>query len=165
MADLRFQVTDLLGHPGLGRDVYGELKLNLKVGETTASTKSATFAKFTAVHDGILAKGWSGVMADHTCVRCLTEWEGPIEADWAELFVRHPTEDESLIGADGVIDLEPVVRDELSLALPPDPLCRANCAGICPECGADLNDAPCEGHGDTSDSPFAALKQLFGSDT
>ena len=160
MADLRFPVTDLLGHPGERRDVYGETKLHLEVGETRVSTSSATYAQLTAVGEGILAKGWSGVMADHVCIRCLTEWEAPIDAEWEELFMRHPGKDESPIH-DGVIDLEPVVRDELSLALPSDPLCRPDCAGICPECGADLNNAPCSGHGDLSEGPFAALKQLF----
>lgn len=163
MGDLRFQVTDLLGHPGIRRQVYGEKKFFLKVGETTTGSSSATFAHLTAVHEGILVEGWSGIMADHRCVRCLTEWEGPIETEWSELFVRYPDEDQSPISADGVIDLEGVVRDELSLALPPDPLCQPHCAGICPECGADLNDAPCDGHGDHSEGPFAALKQLFGS--
>ena len=139
MGDLRFQVSDLLGHPGSHRDVHGEVKLFLKVGETTTRSSSATFAHLTAVGEGILAEGWS------------------------ELFVRHPDGDQNAIASDGVIDLEGVVHDELSLALPADPLCRPHCAGICPECGADLNDAPCEGHGDLSEGPFAALKQLFGS--
>jgi uncharacterized protein len=160
--NLRFQVSDLLGHPGQSRDVYGEMKLYLKVGETTTSSSAATFARLTAVHEGILAAGWSGVMADHVCVRCLIGWEGPVEAEWSELFVRHPDADQSPITPDGIIDLEPIVRDELSLALPADPLCRQDCAGICPECGADLNNAPCDGHGDDSEGPFAALKQLFG---
>lgn len=163
MGDLRFQVSDLLGHPGSHRDVYGEVKLFLKVGETTTRSSSATFAHLTAVGEGILAEGWSGIMADHVCVRCLREWEGPVETQWSELFVRQPDGDQNAIAPDGVIDLEGVVHDELSLALPADPLCRPHCAGICPECGADLNDAPCEGHGDLSEGPFAALKQLFGS--
>ncbi|MGH8924875.1 MAG: YceD family protein [Acidimicrobiia bacterium] len=162
MANLRFQVSDLLGHPGLHRDVYGEMKLGLKVGETTTSTSAATFTRLTAVHGGLLAEGWSGVMADHVCVRCLKEWEGPIETEWSELFVRDPDNDQSAISPDGMVDLEPVVRDELSLALPSDPLCGPHCAGICPECGADLNEAPCDGHGEPSEGPFAALKQLFG---
>jgi uncharacterized protein len=59
------------------------------------------------------------------------------------------------------IDLEPAIHDEVSLSLPAAPTCRPDCAGLCAVCGTDLNEAPCDGHGDGSDSPFAALKQLF----
>jgi uncharacterized protein len=163
MDDLRFQVSDLLGHPGLDRYVYGEQKLNVEIGETIVSSRSATYAHLTAVSNGVLASGWSAVMADHTCSRCLIEWEAPVETEWTELFIRNPAADESPLGVDGTIDLGPVVRDELVLALPADPLCRPDCRGLCVECGADLNVDPCAGHGDESSSPFAALRQLFDS--
>jgi len=159
--DLRFQVSDLLGHPGADRFIYGEAKIPLRVGESSVSSRSATYARVIAVSDGVLVEGWSGVMADHVCARCLREWEGSIDAEWSELFVRHPDEDESQIELDGSIDLEPVVRDVLSLALPSDPLCQPGCLGLCVECGADLNMDPCGGHDVDSSSPFAALKQLF----
>ena len=41
------------------------------------------------------------------------------------------------------IDLTPVVREEVGLAVTPYPLCREDCAGLCPRCGADLNAGPC----------------------
>lgn len=41
------------------------------------------------------------------------------------------------------IDLGPVVRDEILLAVPIAPLCRPDCKGLCPRCGANLNDKPC----------------------
>jgi len=44
---------------------------------------------------------------------------------------------------DGVIDVGPEIRDELLLALPMGPLCREDCAGICPTCGANRNLTPC----------------------
>lgn len=165
MNDLRFQVSDLLGHPGLDRWVYGEAKLALAVGETSVSSLAATYAHITAVTHGVLVDGWSGVMANHICARCLREWEAPVETQWSELFMRRPGEDESPIGVDGMVDLAPVVHDELSLALPADPLCRPDCRGLCVTCGADLNMDPCAGHDDESSSPFAALRQLFGSES
>ncbi|MGI8518557.1 MAG: YceD family protein [Acidimicrobiia bacterium] len=165
MDNLRFQVSDLLGHPGADRWVYGEAKVNFEVGESSVSSSSATYAHVTATSLGVLVDGWSGVMADHVCARCLRKWEGPIETEWSELFVRHPGEDESLVGVDGMIDLGPVVHDEVSLALPADPVCRPDCLGLCVECGADLNTDPCAGHGEEPSSPFAALRQLFGSES
>lgn len=42
------------------------------------------------------------------------------------------------------LDLEPVVREQLVLAIPMTPLCREDCRGICSSCGADLNQESCE---------------------
>ena len=54
-----------------------------------------------------------------------------------------PDEDTYPIEGDH-LDLQPLVRDALLLELPLAPLCREDCRGLCPECGADLNAAPCE---------------------
>ncbi len=43
----------------------------------------------------------------------------------------------------GQLDLAPMVREEVLLGVPDAPLCRDDCAGICPECGADLAAGPC----------------------
>ena len=42
------------------------------------------------------------------------------------------------------LDLRPLVRDALLLELPVAPLCRDDCRGLCPRCGADLNSGPCD---------------------
>jgi uncharacterized protein len=42
------------------------------------------------------------------------------------------------------VDLSPAVREELALAAPAYPVCREDCAGLCPTCGADLNQGPCQ---------------------
>jgi uncharacterized protein len=41
------------------------------------------------------------------------------------------------------IDLTEAVREEVGFAVPTYPLCREDCAGLCPHCGADLNEGPC----------------------
>jgi len=166
---LRFQVTDLIGHPGLSRAVAGELELDLKVGETVLRDVAEVLAHFDSMLEGIIARGNASAVAHYQCARCLIEWDGPVEVEFAELFVKSSNsrlaEDQSQIGHDGFIDLGSIVHDEISLSLPPDPLCKPDCEGLCPTCGADLNVAPCAGHDDLSSSPFAALKQLFGSET
>ena len=170
MANLRFQVTDLLSHPGLSREVAGETHLRLDIGETTVDDAVEMVAQLDSIPEGILVRGEASTIAQHRCARCLIEWEAPVAASFAELFARTSRpeladEDQYLIDHAGFIDLGPLVHDEISLALPPDPLCRPDCAGLCPTCGADLNMSPCGGHGDDASSPFAALKQLFGFDT
>jgi len=57
------------------------------------------------------------------------------------------------------VDLEPLVREQYVLAVPYAPLCKDDCAGLCPQCGTDRNLAPC-----TCEAPpdprFAALRDL-----
>ena len=44
----------------------------------------------------------------------------------------------------GAIDIGPTIRDELLLAVPMSPICREDCAGICPTCGGNRNLTPCD---------------------
>jgi uncharacterized protein len=53
-------------------------------------------------------------------------------------------EEDTVYLQDGVIDLGPALRDELLLNIPMGTLCREDCAGICPTCGANRNLTPCD---------------------
>ena len=59
-----------------------------------------------------------------------------------------------------LIDLEPLLRDEVVLDLPFQPLCREDCAGLCVECGANLNDDPGHAHEASTDPRWDALRAL-----
>ena len=61
---------------------------------------------------------------------------------------------------DQTLDLEPAVRDQLVLALPMTHLCRADCQGLCGQCGADLNLETCTCVRDDIDPRWRALKGL-----
>ena len=61
----------------------------------------------------------------------------------------------------GVLDLRAWARDALALSVPSSLLCREDCAGLCPVCGADLNQAgPEHGHEREPDPRWAALSEL-----
>ena len=60
----------------------------------------------------------------------------------------------------GEIQLDSVCVELIALALPVQPLCREECAGLCPRCGADRNTSPCECTEVRPESPFAALASL-----
>ena len=61
----------------------------------------------------------------------------------------------------GVLDLRAWARDALALSVPANLLCRADCAGLCPVCGVDLNEAgPDHGHERAPDPRWAALSEL-----
>ena len=82
------------------------------------------------------------------CSRCLAEVVSPFEAPAEALYTTSPeTADDPgvylLAEPVSVIDLTGAVREEVALAAPVFPLCRPDCAGLCPRCGADLNPGPC----------------------
>ena len=82
------------------------------------------------------------------CRRCLTGVVRHVDEHVDVLFSDDPDAAEDpaaylLPPAAGVIDLGEAVREELALAVEPYPVCREDCAGLCPRCGADLNAGAC----------------------
>ena len=65
---------------------------------------------------------------------------------------------------DDLVDLEPLLRDAVVLALPFQPLCNDDCPGLCVECGARLADDPGHGHDAPVDPRWAALAALAEPD-
>jgi uncharacterized protein len=83
-----------------------------------------------------------------TCRRCLTGVISLLDADVEVLFSADPdaAEDPAVYPLPAQVthvDVRPAVREELVLAVSAYPLCREDCAGLCPRCGADLNAGPC----------------------
>ena len=96
------------------------------------------------------------------CMRCLEDAGPAVPVDARE--VDQPGGGDELTSpyVDGdVLDLEAWVRDALVLALPAQIVCRADCLGLCPVCGADLNEAgPDHGHERPPDPRWAKLGEL-----
>jgi uncharacterized protein len=90
--------------------------------------------------EGTVTAPWVGV-----CRRCTTPVSGELRIAVHERFGDGPafSEDEMYPIADDAIDLGPLVRDAIVLDLPMAPLCREDCAGLCPQCGADRNEGEC----------------------
>jgi uncharacterized protein len=79
--------------------------------------------------------------------------------EWLDEDTEQDDEERYLAG--DLLDLEPVLRDAVVLALPMSPLCREDCPGLCVECGVPLADAgPGHRHDEAPDPRWAALKQL-----
>ena len=106
-----------------------------------------------SVVEGVLVSGTASVTVTGECARCLdpVDWDETVPL--TELYLHEPgPEEEELPVLDGdFLDLEPVVRDAVVLALPLAPLCRADCPGLCAECGARLADDPA--HHTTGSTP------------
>ncbi|HEY1827848.1 MAG TPA: DUF177 domain-containing protein [Acidimicrobiales bacterium] len=91
---------------------------------------------------GTVTAPWVGV-----CRRCCVPVTGELVVPVKERFGDEPvssgSEDEIYPIDNDTIDLGPMVRDVVVLELPMAPLCREDCAGLCPQCGADHNEGPC----------------------
>lgn len=113
-----------------------------------------------AVMDGVLATGEASVHAVGECVRCLADIESDLDVDFTELYLYDDAGEDELALEDDLLDLEPVLRDAVVLALPHNPLCDPECPGLCPECGARLADDPDHTHGEAIDPRWSALTEL-----
>ena len=90
---------------------------------------------------GTVARPWVGI-----CRRCAEPVAGELAIGVHERFGDGPlaAADEELYPiVDDTIDLGPLVRDAIVLELPMAPLCRDDCAGLCPQCGANRNEGDC----------------------
>ena len=59
-----------------------------------------------------------------------------------------------------MLNLQAVAWEQLMLALPPNPLCRDDCKGLCPQCGANLNAAPCDCRQDGGEPRMKVFRDL-----
>jgi len=150
------QVRAVVGAPAeLGIDVIG----------VPPGSPVELDVRLESVVEGVLVTGTATVAVRGQCVRCLTEISDELEVDVQELFVHEGSEaaeDEASRLAGDLIDLEPLLRDEVVLDLPFQPVCREDCAGLCVECGANLNDDPEHAHGAATDPRWDALRALEG---
>ncbi len=96
------------------------------------------------------------------CMRCLEPAAPRFQVDAREFDQPGAGEElESPYVTDQVVDLAAWARDALALALPAQLLCREECAGLCPVCGENLNDAgPDHGHEAEPDPRWAKLREL-----
>ena len=101
------------------------------------------------------------------CRRCLADASGHVTDDahliFAEAGAEGVEDDPDVFVLDdraAELDLRPAVREQWLLNVPNYLLCRDDCKGLCPTCGAELNLGPCECKTTTSDARWGALHKL-----
>jgi uncharacterized protein len=101
------------------------------------------------------------------CRRCLKPVEGKLRCTVREVYrprggqVGPDSDEDTYELQPDHLDLEPLVRDALLLELPLAPLCREDCLGLCPTCGADRNEGSCDCPSPSGDPRWAALNVLL----
>jgi uncharacterized protein len=105
------------------------------------------------------------------CSRCLEAARLPISAPFKYILTpaqaEHPEEQELnaedldfIYYQDDLIDLDPLVAEQILLQIPMKVLCREDCKGLCPHCGISLNQHSCQCYAERIDSRLAVLKKL-----
>lgn len=149
---LVFEIRDLGRRAGsmmeVDRTVPAPAELGGGVAVVPPGSDMELALRFEAVVEGVLVSGTASVTVAGECARCLDAVEWDETVPFTELFLHEPgPEEEGLPVLDGdYLDLEPVVRDAVVLALPLAPLCRPDCPGLCVECGARMADDPTHAH-------------------
>lgn len=156
-------VRDLIGHPGSSRDVHLSEPIPGLATQLAVIPEDRLVSGdllFESVVEGILVSGpLHGVMV-LTCARCLKPFEMPFELDVQELYAPEAgAEDDEYPLVEGAVNLEPMIRDAVLLAMPFAPLHDPNCLGLCERCGGDRNLGEC-GCGPDIDQRWAPLFEL-----
>lgn len=124
--------------------------------------------------NGILVTGTLHTRVALTCSRCLEPAYYDLDVEVSEEFFptvevftgasidweRYTDDEALLIDAQHILDITEVVRQDLILALPMQPLCREDCQGLCPVCGQNLNEGACTCEREVVDPRWAVLAQL-----
>jgi uncharacterized protein len=161
---------DLGRSPGSMRTLEGQVAAPAELGVALIGVQEGSPVdldlRLEAVHEGILVSGTASVHVVGECGRCLDPIAYDLDAAIQELFYFEDRvlfeEDEEVDQyrvEDDFIDLEPVLRDAVVTVLPFQPVCREDCAGLCPECGARLEGDP-DHHHEVLDPRWAALSGL-----
>jgi len=114
--------------------------------------------------EGILVQGVLQLGVLDECARCLDPVTREVTIQVEELFAYPaPLDNEFSVNETGILDLAPLVRDEVLIAQSVGVLCRPDCKGLCPHCGENLNNTTCRCESDAINPRFAQLKELLDS--
>ena len=118
--------------------------------------------------EGVLVSGDIQVPVAGSCARCLNPFKDVLELDVQELFAyagsttEETSEEDEVRRVDGyLLDLEPMARDVVVLALPIAPVCTDDCGGLCADCGQRLDDLPQDHTHEVADPRWAGLAGRF----
>ncbi len=123
--------------PPEGLNIKGELdpaKLNLATKQINFSSPIKVKCFLTRSRDDLFAKCKLTTRTKETCSRCLTEFDMNIEKD-VDLHYE-------LKGELSIV-LDDSLKDEIIIDYPMKVLCKQDCKGLCPQCGKNLNEGPC----------------------
>lgn len=159
---LVIDVAELLRRPASRKEVRtAALIEGVAVGAARVrATPVAVAVELESMADGIVVTGTLDAEWEAPCRRCLEPARGHLHVEVRELFQVHCTVEDAYPFEGEQVDLAPMAREVLGLELPLAPLCRPDCQGLCPECGANRNEVDCGHRPERLDPRWAALDDL-----
>lgn len=146
-----------------------ELLVSLRSEETDFKVPATVDLSLTKLEPEFYLKGKLALQADRTCDRCAERFPARLEHAF-ELALTHSSrhaavkdeigDAETVVFEGSEIDLAPLLKEQMLLALPYRSLCRPDCKGICQKCGKNLNQGTCGCAQEKRTSPFSVLKEL-----
>jgi uncharacterized protein len=160
---LVLDVRELLESPGQRRPCAFDAPVpDLSAGLSRVAGDVRFDLTLEAIDGGVLVQGTLSGSYDGECRRCVQPVRQPFSYTGAEIYrSANDVWEEGYVIKDLTVDLEPMARDTIALNLPTNPLCQQDCAGLCPRCGADLNEGACDCPEDV-DPRWSALRELKG---
>lgn len=161
------QVAALRRQPGSSRQVAVSAPIEeLAVSNAWVpdGTEVAFEGRLEAAIGGLVVLGRVSAPWEGVCRRCLGTARGVLDIQVRELTSDEPDPELGYRVTADWLDLEPIVHDACILELPLAPLCREDCQGLCPRCGANRNSEPCSCEDVPADPRWAALAGLVDSD-
>ncbi len=148
----------------------GDLEIGEDSGIAAFESPVALELDITRSAGEIVLRGTAGVDVTLDCARCLKQFRVRLEAGLDILCILGRVAPDGAEGCrEGVIeipansrfiDISGEVRSELMIGVPVKPLCSDACKGLCPVCGADLNEARCSCETERHDGRWDALNKL-----
>ena len=160
---LLVNALELLRRPGSERTIDVTLstaELGLTDARFHEDDQVAVNLRLESLTDGIVVVGSIDVPWHGVCRRCLRDLSEHTESEVDELYQTIVTNPDAFEIVGDQLDLLPMVRELALLDAPESPLCRPDCAGLCPICGIDLNDGSCSCEAPKSPSPWDVLDGL-----
>lgn len=159
-------VWDLMHRPGEMRERLLELAVPEKLGEGLVAVSQGTVIqcelRLESLHEGVLVTAAVATQVSGTCCRCLIDINFPLRVEFVELFAYSLHEACDYLVHDDHVDLEPLIRDAVVLALPFQPVCRPDCLGLDPLTGEQLVDLPEHSEEKEFDPRWSALAGFLG---
>lgn len=147
---MRFQVGQQLREP-VGSSRNYKIEESLELEGSSLPVKGEV--NFLRTNKGILVRGKVLIYLEALCSRCLTSFSFPLHLEIEEEFfpiidpvrgyVLPPYPDAFTIDERQILDLTEALRQNVICNMPMRFLCRPDCAGLCPQCGANLNEETC----------------------
>ncbi|KPV54209.1 hypothetical protein SE17_05135 [Kouleothrix aurantiaca] len=173
MTDLKFNVAQLLREEVGARRNYTFTENALPLDDDMTLRQLDGKVRFTRTTTGVLADADAAGIVELPCIRCLNpahqqlhiqfqdEFHSRIEVNTGMPLPKPDEEDPFFIDESHLLDLGEALREYALLEMPMQPLCRPDCKGLCPTCGADRNQGECGCVTDEDDDRFAVLKSLL----